>query len=133
LRKTAKLDDIEWMEMKGHPELGYRMLKDIDFLKEALVIVRYHHERWNGSGYPKGLKGEEIPLDARIFAVVDAYDAITSDRPYSRARSYEQAVEILRRDSGVLFDPQVVEAFLRVPREEWQQIREQIASTAKQR
>ncbi len=133
LRKTAKLDDIEWMEMKGHPELGYRMLKDIDFLKDALTIVRYHHERWNGSGYPKGLKGEEIPLDARIFAVIDAYDAITSDRPYSRARSYEQAVEILRRDSGVLFDPQVVEAFLRVPKEEWQQIREQIALTAKQR
>jgi len=133
LRKTAKLDDVEWMEMKGHPELGYRMLKDIDFLKDALTVVRYHHERWNGSGYPKGLKGEEIPLDARIFAVIDAYDAITSDRPYSRARSYEEAVEILRRDSGVLFDPQVVEAFLRVPREEWQQIREQIALTAKQR
>ncbi|HKP54965.1 MAG TPA: HD domain-containing phosphohydrolase [Chloroflexia bacterium] len=133
LRKTAKLDDIEWMEMKGHPELGYRMLKDIDFLKEALTIVRYHHERWNGSGYPKGLKGEQIPLDARIFAVIDAFDAITSDRPYSRARSYEQATEIIIRDSGVLFDPQVVEAFLRVPRDEWQEIREQIASTAKPR
>jgi putative nucleotidyltransferase with HDIG domain len=127
LHKTARLDDVEWMEMKGHPELGYQKLKDIEFLQEALVIVRYHHERWNGTGYPKGLKGEEIPLNARIFAVIDSFDAITSERPYSKARSYEQAVEILTRDSGVLFDPQVVEAFMRVPKEEWQAIREGIA------
>lgn len=127
LRKTDKLDDEEWREMRAHPELGYQMLKEIDFLRQALVVVRYHHERWDGSGYPKGLRGTEIPLAARIFAVIDTFDAITSHRPYSRARTYEQAVEILTRESGVLFDPQVVEAFLRIAKEEWEQMRHAVA------
>src|SRR5438477_5851712 len=79
LRKPGPLDENEWKEMRGHPELGYRMLKDIRFLRDALPIVRHHHEHWDGTGYPQGLKGEAIPLEARIFAVIDAFDAITSE------------------------------------------------------
>lgn len=124
LRKTGPLDEEEWAEMRGHPELGYRMLKAIDFLKDALPIVRFHHENWDGSGYPLGLAGEEIPINARIFTVIDAFDAITSDRPYSPARTYEQAVEILMKESGSKFDPRVVEAFLSIPTREWEQIRD---------
>jgi HD-GYP domain-containing protein (c-di-GMP phosphodiesterase class II) len=122
LRKPGPLDEHEWEHMRTHPELGYRMLKDIEFFREALPIVRYHHERYDGSGYPCGLEGEHIPLEARIFAVVDAFDAIMSERPYKRARSFEQAIATLMEDSGKHFDPQVVRAFLRVPREEWLQI-----------
>lgn len=122
LRKPGPLDQDEWKEMRQHPELGYRMLKDVKFLEKSLPVVRYHHERWNGSGYPKGLKGEEIPLEARIFAVADAFDAITSRRPYSEARTYRQSVAILRQESGVMFDPKVVEAFLAVAEAEWQAI-----------
>jgi HD-GYP domain-containing protein (c-di-GMP phosphodiesterase class II) len=124
LRKPGPLNAEEWKEMRGHPELGYRMLKDIAFLKDALPIVRYHHERFNGTGYPYGLEGNEIPLEARIFAVADAFDAITSERPYKKARSFEQAAATLVQDSSKYFDPTVVEAFLRVPREEWLQILE---------
>jgi len=126
LRKPGPLDEDEWDEMRGHPELGYRMLKDIQFLEDALPIVRYHHEHWNGGGYPLGLEGEMIPLEARIFSIIDAFDAITSDRPYSPARTYEQAVEILTQESGIRFDPSVVQAFLSVPKEDWDQIRSQV-------
>lgn len=122
LRKPGPLDADEWREMRAHPELGYKMLKDIEFLKNALSIVRYHHEQFNGTGYPYGLEGKEIPLDARIFAVADAFDAITSERPYKKARTYEQAAAILKEDSGKFFDPEVVQAFLKVPKEEWVQI-----------
>jgi HD-GYP domain-containing protein (c-di-GMP phosphodiesterase class II) len=123
LRKPGPLDETEWEEMRGHPELGYRMLKDIQFLQDALPIVRYHHEHWNGAGYPLGLEGETIPVEARIFAVIDAFDAITSERPYSPPRTYEQAVEILTAESGIRFDPKVVKAFLTVPKEDWDVIR----------
>lgn len=124
LRKTGPLTESEWSEMRAHPELGYRLLKPIDFLKDALPIVRYHHEHWDGSGYPCGLKGQEIPLEARIFTVVDAFDAVTSERPYSPARTYRQAADILLKESGTTFDPAVVETFIKVPEEDWQQIRE---------
>jgi HD-GYP domain-containing protein (c-di-GMP phosphodiesterase class II) len=126
LRKPGPLDADEWREMRAHPELGYKMLKDIEFLKSALPIVRYHHERYNGTGYPYGLEGKEIPLEARIFAVADAFDAITSERPYKQARTYEQACAVLQSDSGKYFDPEVVAAFLKVPREEWVQILRQL-------
>jgi HD-GYP domain-containing protein (c-di-GMP phosphodiesterase class II) len=127
LRKPGPLDAEEWREMRAHPELGYRMLKDIQFLKNALPIVRYHHERFNGTGYPYGLEGKEIPLEARIFAVADSFDAITSERPYKKARSFEQAAAVLRDDAGKFFDPAVVEAFLSVSEEEWLEILAQVS------
>jgi putative nucleotidyltransferase with HDIG domain len=119
LRKQGALTENEWEEMRSHPMLGYRMLKDIEFLSDALSIVRYHHERWNGTGYPQGLARDKIPLEARIFAVADAFDAITSERPYSKARTYEEAAATILQESGEMFDPDVVVAFLRVPKEEW--------------
>lgn len=112
LAKPGPLDDAEWAEMKRHPELGYRMLQGIDFLRDAAEIVYTHHERHDGSGYPRGLKGDGIPLGARIFAVVDAYDAITSYRPYRKAQPHRKAVEEIVRNSGTQFDPEVVRAFL---------------------
>ena len=112
LAKPGPLDNAEWAEMRRHPELGYRMLQRIDFLKDAAEIVHAHHEHYDGSGYPRGLKGDEIPLGARIFAVVDAYDAMTSYRPYRKARPHRKAVEEIVRNSGIQFDPDVVRAFL---------------------
>jgi HD-GYP domain-containing protein (c-di-GMP phosphodiesterase class II) len=112
LAKPGPLDDAEWAEMKRHPELGYRMLQGIDFLRDAAEIVYAHHERYDGSGYPRGLEDESIPLGARIFAVVDAYDAITSYRPYRKAQPHRKAVEEIVRNSGTQFDPEVVRAFL---------------------
>jgi putative nucleotidyltransferase with HDIG domain len=126
LRKPGKLTEAEWVEMKKHPEMGYRLLRGIDFLQDILPTVRYHHEHWDGSGYPFGLQGEEIPLEARIFAVVDAFDAITSQRPYSKARTYKEAAKIFRQESGKTFDPDIVEAFLSVPPEEWERLRDSV-------
>ncbi|MEO8286664.1 MAG: HD domain-containing phosphohydrolase [Chloroflexota bacterium] len=126
LRKPGKLTDEEWIEMKKHPEMGYRLLMGIEFLQETLPTVRHHHEHWDGSGYPSGLRGEEIPLEARIFAVADAFDAITSERPYSAARTYEQAAAILREESGTTFDPRVIDAFMKVQPEEWTALRESV-------
>ena len=123
LRKPGPLDEHEWAEMRGHPELGHKMLKDIEFLRDALPIVRHHHESWDGSGYPDHLAGDDIPLSARIFAVIDAFDAITSDRPYSPARTYKEAAAILNEERGRKFDPRVMEAFLRVPPQDWDRIR----------
>ena len=116
LRKPGALDEGEWMEMKRHPELGYLILQGIDFLSDAAEIVYAHHERYDGSGYPRGLEGDEIPLGARIFAVVDAFDAITSDRPYRKASPHRKAVEEIMRNTGTQFDPDVVRAFLEVER-----------------
>lgn len=125
LRKPGPLTEEEWEEMRRHPEIGYKLLKNLGFLRETLPIVRFHHEHWDGSGYPCGLKGEGIPLEARIFSVVDAFDAITSDRPYATPRTYEEACEILVAESGVKFDPAIVEAFLTVPAHEWERLREE--------
>jgi HD-GYP domain-containing protein (c-di-GMP phosphodiesterase class II) len=94
--------------MKKHPRIGAEMLHGIKFLEEAIPIVLHHHEHWNGNGYPLGLKAEAIPLPARIFAVVDVYDGLTSERPYRRAMSHEQAIAILRAQNGIVFDPKVV-------------------------
>ena len=99
--------------MRKHPAIGYEMLKDVKFLSTAAEIVYTHHERYDGKGYPTGLKGEDIPLGARIFAVADAFDAMTSNRPYRRALSVDKAREEITNNSGTQFDPGVVEAFLR--------------------
>jgi HD-GYP domain-containing protein (c-di-GMP phosphodiesterase class II) len=111
LRKPASLSSEEWEIMYRHPIWGSEMLGHIDFLHETLPLVRHHHEAWDGSGYPDGLRGEEIPLLARIFMIADTYDAITSDRPYRLALSPEQALAIIRQESGRQFDPAVVAAF----------------------
>jgi PAS domain S-box-containing protein len=114
LLKADKLTDEEWKEMRKHPEFAYEMLSSIRYLQPALDIPYCHHERWDGSGYPRGLKGEEIPIAARIFAVADVWDAITNDRPYRKGWSKEDALEHIRDQSGKYFDPEVVEAFLKI-------------------
>lgn len=115
LRKPGPLTEEEWTEIKNHCHLGYEMVKPIPFLSRAAEIILAHQERYDGTGYPRGLTGEEIPLGARIFAVADAFDVITSNRPYRRARSLWEAREEIQRHSGTQFDPNVVEAFLRIP------------------
>ncbi|MHB8114290.1 MAG: PAS domain S-box protein, partial [Bellilinea sp.] len=112
LLKPGKLTDEEWVIMRKHPVYAYDMLSSIEYLRPALDIPYCHHEKWDGSGYPRGLKGEEIPLAARIFAVIDAWDALTSDRPYRKAWSREQTLEYIREQTGSHFDPQIVEVFL---------------------
>ena len=114
LYKKTSLSEEEWREMKKHPDIGWHMLRQIETLEGAAEIVRAHHEHCDGSGYPCGLRGDQIPRGARIFAVADAFDAITSDRPYRDARSHMVAVEEIVAGSGTQFDPEVVEALLRV-------------------
>jgi putative nucleotidyltransferase with HDIG domain len=114
LLKNGSLTDDEWVVMKRHPVKAKELLKDIPFLKPALDIPYYHHEKWDGSGYPEGLSKEDIPLPARIFAVVDVWDALISDRPYRQAWSEENAKAYIQEQSGRFFDPKVVEAFLEV-------------------
>ena len=99
--------------MLKHPQFAYDMLSPIAYLRGALDSPYCHHEKWDGSGYPRGLKGEEIPLAARIFAVVDVYDALISDRPYRKGWSRKKALKYIREQTGIHFDPQVVELFLR--------------------
>ncbi len=112
LFKPGPLDDSEWDIMIRHPQSAYNLLAQIDYLKPALSIPYCHHEKFDGSGYPRGLKGSEIPLEARIFAVVDVYDALVSDRPYRPAWNKKDALEHIKKCSGTHFDPQVVEHFL---------------------
>ena len=114
LQKPDKLTDEEWKIMRMHPQFAYDMLSRVEYLKSALDIPYCHHEKWDGSGYPRGLKGEEIPLPARIFAVVDVWDALTSDRPYRPAWSKEDTLAYIREQSGKHFDPQIVELFFKV-------------------
>ncbi|HLF75764.1 MAG TPA: HD domain-containing phosphohydrolase [Anaerolineales bacterium] len=114
LLKKDKLTDEERACMQEHPSRAYKMLYPIEFLRSAIVIPHCHHEKWDGTGYPLGLKGEEIPFYARIFAVIDVWDALTNDRPYHKALPYDKVREIIRADSGKHFDPRVVEAFLRL-------------------
>jgi response regulator RpfG family c-di-GMP phosphodiesterase len=123
LRKPAALDEDEWVKMRKHPLQGQQILHGIEFLEGASRVVAQHHEKWDGSGYPLGLRCEEIDLNARIFAVADAFDALTSDRVYRTAQSYEAASEELDRCSGQHFDPKIVEAFHRVTKEEWEALR----------
>jgi len=113
LLKPGEFTPEEWEIMRRHPQLAYEWLAPISYLKDALAIPYCHHEKWDGSGYPRGLKQEEIPLPARIFTIVDVWDALTSDRPYRAAWSNEQAITYIRENSGVHFDPHVVEMFLK--------------------
>jgi putative two-component system response regulator len=112
LHKPGPLTDEEWDIMRLHPVYAYAWLFPIDFLRPALDIPYAHHEKWDGTGYPRGLKGEEIPLSARIFALVDVWDALRSDRPYRLAWDVEKVRQHLRSLSGIHFDPRLVEGFL---------------------
>ncbi|MEK7442952.1 MAG: HD domain-containing phosphohydrolase, partial [Chloroflexota bacterium] len=112
LHKPDPLTDDEWIIMRRHPQLAYEMLLPIAFLKFALDIPYCHHEKWDGTGYPRGLKGEEIPLAARIFAIADVWDALRSDRPYRAGWSEEKVRQYIRQQSEKHFDPMVVEVFL---------------------
>jgi len=108
LWKPASLDDSEWITMRKHPQYGYEFLRDLAFLTEAAELVLSHHEKFDGSGYPRGLRGERIPLGARIFAVVDAVDAMIYKRPYNDPISFREAAEEIRRCAGTHFDPDLV-------------------------
>lgn len=112
LNKTGKLSDDEMTDIKKHPEIGWRILNSINEFSELANYVIAHHEKWDGSGYPKGLKGEEIPLQARIITVADAYDAMTSERSYRKSLSKEKVIEELEKCSGTQFDPQIIDIFL---------------------
>jgi len=124
LLKPGKLDDDEWKIMRRHVLIGYRLLAGIDFLKKASLIPIFHHERYDGKGYLAGLKGEAIPLGARIFAIIDAYDAMTSDRPYRKALGDEEARKRIHEELGGQFDPREARIFLSIPLSRIQEIRE---------
>lgn len=112
LFKPARLSNEEWSVMKRHPVLAYQMLSPIEFLRHAIDIPYCHHEKWDGTGYPRGLKGDEVPLSARIFAVIDNFDALSSDRPYRPAWAKEKIIAYLKDLSGSHFDQKVVGVFL---------------------
>lgn len=119
LLKPAGLSEDEVQEVRRHPELGASLISAIRFLDGAREIVRYHHERFDGTGYPGGLSGKGIPLGARIFAVVDVFDALTTDRPYRTALSFQEAAGLIADERGRHFDPEVVDAFLSIPFHQW--------------
>jgi putative nucleotidyltransferase with HDIG domain len=122
LHKPGKLTDDEWKIMRTHPDIGARIIERIPFLQECMPVVYSHHERWNGSGYPQGLKAQSIPLQARIFAVADVFDALTSKRSYRKTSKPEDAVEYLREQANILFDPEIVEALAKLPYAEFIQM-----------
>jgi response regulator RpfG family c-di-GMP phosphodiesterase len=117
LLKAGPLDPAEEAIMHRHPEIGHRIIGRIGYFSRAAAIIRTHHEHFDGSGYPRGFKGEEIPLGARVFAVADALDALTVTRPYHRAVGFEEATDRIASESGRLYDPTVVESFLRAAQE----------------
>lgn len=119
LLKHGTLTKKEWCLMRKHPEIGRKILASTPFLDDAAEIVYAHHERYDGTGYPRQLIGEEIPLCARIFSVADVFDALTTDRPYHEKIGYEQAIQEIKRGAGTQFDPAVVQAFLALPQTEW--------------
>jgi putative nucleotidyltransferase with HDIG domain len=128
LRKPGRLDADEQAIMREHAYLGYQILRKIPFLQEAADIVYSHQERYDGSGYPRGLRGDQIPLGARIFAIADTFDAMTSDRPYRAAQSIASGRREIERHSGKQFDPEVVNIFLSIPERIWQELRAEIES-----
>ena len=113
LLKNDKLTEDEWKVMRQHPVLAFEWLSSIDYLRSALDIPYCHHEKWDGTGYPRGLKGEEIPMAARLFAIIDVWDALTSDRPYRKAMEPSEALQYIMSQSGRHFDPQIVELFFK--------------------
>lgn len=122
LLKPGKLTTEEWDEMQKHPQIGYEILCDIKFLKGASEFILAHHERFDGKGYPNGAKGRDIPLSARIFALVDTLDAMTSDRPYRKALPFENMIQEIMRCRGSQFDPEIVDEFLLIRREQWEEV-----------
>ena len=122
LHKPGKLTEDEWRVMRIHPDIGARIVEGIPFLQETLPVIRYHHERWDGSGYPVGLKEKDIPIQARIFAVADVFDALTSSRSYRTKSSAEDAVQYLREQSGIQFDAEIVEALANIPYKEFTEV-----------
>jgi response regulator RpfG family c-di-GMP phosphodiesterase len=133
LRKPGPLDDAEWVEMRKHPQLGFNMISHIEFLEGAAEVILAHHECWGGGGYPNGVSGEEIPLSARIFSVADALDAITSDRPYRRAQSFEEAIAEIVNKRGTQFDPAVVDQARLITPTQWQEARFAVEERRRQR
>jgi putative nucleotidyltransferase with HDIG domain len=131
LLKPAQLTDEEMEIMRLHCEQGYSIVRKIPSLAEAAEIVYTHQEKFDGSGYPRGLRGEEIPLGARIFAIADTLDAMTSDRPYRKASSFDYAITEIERCGGRQFDPEIVKAFLALPRETWARLRAEVGSKSK--
>jgi putative nucleotidyltransferase with HDIG domain len=130
LLKPAKLTPEEWVEMRKHPTAGDEILKRVPFLRPASAIVRHHHERFDGTGYPDGLKGAEIPLGARLFTVADTLDAMTTDRTYRKAPGSEAARAEILRWSGKQFDPHIVELFLKIPPAIWMQVRDEAGNNS---
>jgi HD-GYP domain-containing protein (c-di-GMP phosphodiesterase class II) len=118
LCKPGPLTDAEWEVMRQHPGMGAQIVEPIRFLAGAVDIVRCHHERWDGAGYPRGLRGKQIPLAARVFAIADSFDAMTSDRPYRAAMELEETLDEIAASAGTQFDPEVVEAFLELVEED---------------
>lgn len=112
LKKEGPLTDEEWVTMRGHTVIGFELLRNVELLERCLDIPLHHHEKWNGAGYPDGLQGDAIPLAARIFAVVDVYDALTSDRPYHEAKSHDLAMKHIQEERNRSFDPRVVDVFV---------------------
>jgi putative two-component system response regulator len=112
LKKTGPLNEEEWKLIRQHPEVGAKMLEGVDHLKAASPYVLYHHECWNGSGYPKGLSGANIPREGRLLAIVDAYDAMTTNRPYHNSLMANDAIEELKRNKSIYFDPDMVDVFI---------------------
>jgi putative two-component system response regulator len=112
LKKTGPLSEDEWKLMRKHPEEGAKMLEGVDHLKSAIPFVLYHHERWNGTGYPYGMKGEDIPREGRLLAIVDAFDAMTTNRPYHASMSAKEALADVTRNSGTFYDPQMASVFI---------------------
>ena len=129
LLKPDSLNEKEWEKMRKHAEFGYDLLKKIEFLEESANIVHTHHERYDGKGYPRRLMGEDIPLGARIFSVVDALDAMTNTRIYREAIPFEEAVHRIKEASGTQFDPEVVDVFVGIPVEEWIEIKNRVATS----
>jgi putative nucleotidyltransferase with HDIG domain len=130
LTKPGKLTEDEWVLMRKHPEIGLRILSRIKFLRDATQLVLHHHERYDGHGYPSGLKREEIILGARIFAVADVLECMTSHRPFQPATTFEAASEEIIRVSGAQLDPRVVEAFLTIPLSDLKEVRHRVSSKA---
>ncbi len=130
LLKPGPLNEQDWQTMRQHPEIGQRMLASVPFLDDAIEIVADHHERYDGTGYPRGLQGDQIPLNARVFAVADAFDAITTGRPYKPPLTVEEAQRRIEQSCGTHFDPNVVDSFLKVPTIEWKQIARKLGQRA---
>ncbi len=130
LRKPGKLSEAEWVLMRQHPLIGYRILSGSKYLHGAAQLVLHHHEKYDGSGYPSGLRGDEISLGARIFAIADTLDCMTSNRPFQAAASFESARDEIIQASGIQFDPKMVEAFRSLPLDEWKDLRVDASSSA---